>query len=125
MDEKGDRTKVLVVDDESIITMQLRKLLTKAGYDVVGTAADGKEAALKAEKLRPDVILMDLVMPREHGLEAIPRINETLPGSAIIVVTALQSKDILTEALDAGAKDYLLKPYKKQDLLDIIKKYAA
>lgn len=124
MSENGDNTKILVVDDESVITLQISKMLTKAGYDVVGTAADGEEAIQLAIKSRPDIIILDIVMPRVHGLAAIPKIKHWLPDSTIIVLTALQSKKILNEAMDAGAKDYIYKPYNKRDMLDMVKKYA-
>ncbi len=123
MGHNGGKTKVLVVDDESIITMQISNMLESEGYDVVGTASDGGEAVKLAKKLHPDIILMDIIMPKENGLDAIPKINESLPDTTIIVLTALQSRAILMEALDAGAKDYILKPYSRGELLNILKKY--
>ncbi len=123
MVETSGKTKVLVVDDESIITMQISNMLESEGYDVVGTASDGGEAVKLAQELHPDIILMDIIMPKESGLDAIPKINESLPDTTIIVLTALQSRAILMEALDAGAKDYILKPYSRGELLNILKKY--
>lgn len=123
MADNGGKTKVLVVDDEKIITLQISEMLRSEGFDVVGTAADGGEAIRKAEELHPDIILMDIIMPKEHGLDAIPKIYKSLPDTTIIVLTALQSKAILMEALDGGAKDYILKPYSKEDLINILKKY--
>jgi two-component system chemotaxis response regulator CheY len=125
MVDEVNKTRVLVVEDEKIITMQISRVLSHAGYDVVGTASDGSEAIIKANELRPDVILMDLVMPRMHGLDAIKSINGTLPDTNIIVVTGLQSKSILTEALKAGAKDGIFKPFKEHELLEIIAKYTS
>jgi two-component system chemotaxis response regulator CheY len=125
MGHEANKTKVLVVEDEKIISMQISRVLSRAGYDVVGTATDGSEAIIKANELRPDVILMDLVMPRMHGLDAIKSINGTLPETNIIVVTGLQSKSILTEALKAGAKDGIFKPFKEHELLDVIAKYKT
>ena len=125
MGDEANKTKVLVVEDEKIISMQITRVLSRAGYDIVGTASDGNEAIIKANELHPDVILMDLVMPRMHGLDAIKSINGTLPQSNIIVVTGLQSKSILTEALKAGAKDGIFKPFKEHELLEIIAKYAT
>ena len=125
MGDEANKTRVLVVEDEKIISMQITRVLSRAGYDIVGTASDGNEAIIKANELHPDVILMDLVMPRTHGLDAIKSINGTLPQSNIIVVTGLQSKSILTEALKAGAKDGIFKPFKEHELLEVIAKYAA
>ncbi len=125
MGDEANKTRVLVVEDEKIISMQITRVLSRAGYDIVGTASDGNEAIIKANELHPDVILMDLVMPRMHGLDAIKSINGTLPESNIIVVTGLQSKSILTEALKAGAKDGIFKPFKEHELLEIIAKYST
>lgn len=118
----NNKTKVLLVDDEKIITMQIKKLLTKNGYDVVGTASNGLEAADKANELEPDLILMDLVMPHEHGIDAIKKIIKSLPETKIIVVTGLHAKSKLDEAIEAGAKGGIFKPFKDEDLLEMIKK---
>jgi len=125
MGDEAKKTRVLVVEDEKIISMQISRVLSHAGYEIVGTASDGNEAIIKANELQPDVILMDLVMPRMHGLDAIKSINGTLPESNIIVVTGLQSKSIFTEALKAGAKDGIFKPFKEHELLEVIAKYST
>jgi two-component system chemotaxis response regulator CheY len=125
MENNDQKKRILVVEDEKLITMQITRVLSRAGYDIVGTASDGEEAVRKANELHPNVILMDLVMPRVHGLEAIKEINGSLPEANIIVVTGLQSKSILVEALKAGAKDGIFKPFKEHELLEVVEKYAS
>ena len=125
MENDDNKKRILVVEDDKLITMQITRVLSRAGYDIVGTASDGEEAIKKANELHPHVILMDLVMPRVHGLDAIKEINGSLPETNIIVVTGLQSKNILVEALKAGAKDGLFKPFKEHELLEVVEKYAS
>lgn len=125
MENTDNKKRILVVEDEKLITMQITRVLSRAGYDIVGTASDGEEAIKKANELHPHVILMDLVMPRTHGLDAIKEINGSLPDTNIIVVTGLQSKSILVEALKAGAKDGIFKPFKEHELLEVVEKYAS
>ncbi|WP_455392731.1 response regulator [[Eubacterium] cellulosolvens] len=124
-EDNNNKTRVLIVDDEKIITMQISKLLTREGYEVVGTAPDGMEAVKMANELRPDLILMDLVMPRENGIDAIREIIESNPEVKIIVVTGLHAKSTLKEALEAGAKDGVFKPFKEAELLEVIRKYET
>ena len=118
----NESNTVLIVDDDRLMRLGMRKLLTKAGYRVVGTAADGIEAVRKAENLQPNIILMDLVMPRVHGVSAIEKIAHLVPRSNIIILTGLYTKSILNEALEAGAKDYIFKPFEISDLLTMIQK---
>jgi two-component system chemotaxis response regulator CheY len=125
MENNDEKKRILVVEDEKLITMQITRVLSRAGYEIVGTASNGEEAIQKANELHPHLILMDLVMPRVHGLDAIKEINGSLPDANIIVVTGLQSKSILVEALKAGAKDGIFKPFKEHELLEVVEKYAS
>jgi two-component system, NarL family, response regulator LiaR len=108
---------VLVVDDHEVVREGLRTFLgLQDGIDVVGEAADGAAALVAAEELRPDVILMDLVMPRLDGLEAMRALRESLPGARVIVLTSFLDEDRLMPALRAGAAGYLLKNTAPQEL---------
>jgi DNA-binding NarL/FixJ family response regulator len=99
-----------VVDDHPVVRQGLRTFLeTRPDFEVVGEAADGETAISEAARLRPDVILMDLVMPGVDGLEAIGRIREAEPGTRILVLTSFASADQVLPALRAGAAGYLLK----------------
>jgi DNA-binding NarL/FixJ family response regulator len=99
-----------VVDDHPVVRQGLRTFLeTRPDFEVVGEAADGETAIAEAARLRPDVILMDLVMPGVDGLEAIGRIRAAEPGARILVLTSFASADQVLPALGAGAAGYLLK----------------
>jgi DNA-binding NarL/FixJ family response regulator len=102
--------RVLIVDDHSVVREGLRTFLElQDGLEVVGEAADGEEAIEAATRLRPDVILMDLVMPQLGGVAAMRRLREQLPDARIIVLTSFLDDDKLLPALRAGAAGYLLK----------------
>ncbi|MFZ5918868.1 MAG: response regulator [Chloroflexota bacterium] len=112
---------VLVADDHAIVRKGICALLaTEPGIEVVGEAHDGQEAVIEAQRLRPDVILMDLVMPGVDGLEAIRRILACQPGARILVLTSFAGDDKVFPAVRAGALGYLLKDSGPQDLVRAI-----
>lgn len=102
---------VLVVDDTLFMCLTLKNLLEKGGFQVVGTARDGREAVEKYRELGPDYVTMDLVMPGKNGLEAIKEIMELDPGARIVVLSTMDQPGIVRMAIDAGARDYLMKPF--------------
>jgi sigma-B regulation protein RsbU (phosphoserine phosphatase) len=102
-------TRVLVCEDEGLTALRLRKVLTASGYEVVGEARDGEEAVRLAARLQPDVVLMDVSMPRLDGIEATRRIIENSP-TAVIMLTAYSDRELVQRALAAGASGYLVKP---------------
>jgi len=112
---------VLVADDHTIVRKGICALLaTEPGIEVVGEAHDGQDAVVEAQRLRPDVILMDLVMPGVDGLEAIRRILACQPGARILVLTSFAGDDKVFPAVRAGALGYLLKDSGPQDLVRAI-----
>ncbi len=116
------RVRVLVVDDHIVVRKGIRALLaTESDIEVVGEAENGKEAVLEAERLRPDVILMDLVMPEMDGIEAIRRITNRQPDARILVLTSFATDDKVFPAIKAGALGYLLKDSRPDDLLNAIR----
>jgi two-component system, NarL family, response regulator LiaR len=113
----ADAIRVLIVDDHSVVREGLRAFLQlQDGLEVVGEAADGEEAIEAASRLEPDVILMDLVMPRLGGVAAMRRLREEAPGARVIVLTSFLDDDKLLPALRAGAASYLLKNAEPQDV---------
>jgi NarL family two-component system response regulator LiaR len=109
--------RVLVVDDHAVVREGLRAFLElQDGMEVAGEAADGAAGVELAERIRPDVILMDLVMPRLDGLEAMRLVRERIPGARVIVLTSFLDDDKLLPALRAGAAGYLLKNAPPQEL---------
>ena len=113
--------RVLIVDDHTIVRKGIRALLTEiAGIEVVGEAADGQEAVAQANSLRPDVILMDLAMPKMDGIEATRQIKTSQPESRILVMTSFATDDKVLPAIKAGALGYLLKESAPEDLVQAI-----
>jgi two-component system, NarL family, response regulator LiaR len=114
--------RVLIADDHAVVREGLRGFLAlQDDVEVVGEATDGEEAVAAAEQLTPDVALVDLVMPRVDGLEAIGRIREVAPATRIIVLTSFADEDKMLPAVRAGAVGYLLKDVAPQDLVAAIR----
>ena len=117
--------RVLVADDHPVVREGLRLILeSESGFEVAGEAGDGAEAVRLAEQLAPDVVLMDLRMPVMDGLEAMTRIRANRPDAAIVVLTTFNEDDLMTRALEAGARGYLLKDVTRAALLDAVRAAA-
>ncbi len=114
--------RVLIVDDQEIIRQGLATILRyAAGLEVAGQAGDGEEAVALAEALRPDVVLMDLKMPRLGGVPATRRIRQALPGTQVIILTTYDTDDLVFEGIKAGALGYLLKDTAGEVLAEAIR----
>ena len=114
--------RILIADDHAIVREGLRALIdAKPDMEMVGEAADGIEAVLKARSLQPDVILLDLVMPRQDGIEAIREIKQENPNARILVITSFAEDEKVFPAIKAGALGYLLKDSSPQELLHAIR----
>ena len=119
------RTKVLLVDDHEIMRDGLREVLQRSGaFDVVGEAGDGETAVRVARSVKPDVVIMDVMMPVKSGIDACREITETLPGTKVLILTAASEEDAVMEALTAGAVGYLQKYSGKEDLLRAVRDVA-
>ena len=113
----ADVIRVLVVDDHAVVREGLRTFLSlQDGIEVVGEASDGREAIAAAQRLRPDVVLMDLVMPRLDGVQAMRELRDHVPGARVIVLTSFLEDDRLLPAIRAGAAGYLLKNVEPSEL---------
>lgn len=113
--------RVLVADDAAFIRELLRELLQKNGCDVVGEASDGEEAVRKALELKPDVVFMDLIMPRMSGLQAIKQLLYNNKGARIIAMSTADQNLMVLKALDAGACEYLVKPFEIQAVMKALR----
>jgi response regulator NasT len=114
----ADALKVVVVEDEGLIRMDVVSTLQEAGYEVVGEGADGEEAIKLATELDPDLIVMDIKMPKLDGISAAEKIAELkIP---VVLLTAFSQADLVTRAAEAGAMAYVTKPFKPSDLLPAI-----
>jgi DNA-binding NarL/FixJ family response regulator len=110
--------RILLVDDHPIVRQGLKTLLEgHSGWDVIGEASDGAEAVEKAKDLNPDVMVLDVTMPRMNGLEACRLLRQECPGLEILFVTQHDSPQMMREALEAGARGYVVKSNAARDLL--------
>jgi DNA-binding NarL/FixJ family response regulator len=113
--------RILLVDDHPIVRQGLKTLLAgHPGWEVIGEASDGMEAVDKADSLRPDVMVLDVTMPRMNGLEACRLIRRKAPGMEILFVTQHDSPQMMREALEAGARGYVVKSNAARDLLEAV-----
>lgn len=118
----NEMIRILIADDYPLVRDSLRALIeTEPGMEVVGEAADGIEAVFKTRSLHPDVILLDLVMPRQDGIEAIGQIKRENPEARILVLTSFAEDDKVFPAIKTGAQGYLLKDSSPQQLLEAIR----
>lgn len=111
--------RVVIAEDESLIRMDLAEMLKEEGYDVVGEAADGQEAVELAEQLRPDLVIIDVKMPRRDGIDAASEIAAKRIAP-VVMLTAFSQRDLVERARDAGAMAYLVKPFSAGDLVPAI-----
>src|SRR6516162_7490252 len=111
--------KILIAEDETIIRLDLRGLLERAGYDVVAEAKDGEEAVSLAREHEPDLAVMDVKMPRLDGIDAARRILEERP-IPIVMLTAFGQRELVDRAAETGVYGYLVKPFREQDVLPAI-----
>ena len=114
---------ILVCDDAAFMRMTLIKILQGAGHDVIGEAANGIEELEKYRVLKPDVVLMDITMPERNGLEATKDITEYDPTATVIMVSALGQQDKVFTAIANGAKDFVVKPFEPDKIIQCISKY--
>ena len=120
----SNEKKVLVVDDSMVMRAMISDILTKDGYKVVGQAKNGKEAVEQYVKLSPDLVTMDIIMPGEHGTDVVKKIVEVDKDARIIIVSGLNQKSLVMQALDNGARDFLVKPFENAELLEAAHKTA-
>lgn len=116
---KLERTRVIIADDESLIRMDLREMLTNLGYLVVGEVGDGRSAVNLARELRPDIVVMDIKMPDMDGIEAARVLTEE-QIAPVILLTAYSQQELVDRAREAGVVGYLVKPFKESDLTPAI-----
>ncbi|MGH3333969.1 MAG: ANTAR domain-containing response regulator [Nocardioidaceae bacterium] len=111
--------RVVIAEDEALIRLDLAEMLGEEGYDVVGQAGDGERAIELAQELRPDLVVLDVKMPKLDGISAAQRIAEQRIAP-VVILTAFSQRDLVERARDAGAMAYLVKPFNKNDLVPAI-----
>ena len=114
--------RILVADDASFMRQMIREIVEAEGHEVCGEASDGIEAVEQFKELHPDVITMDIVMPRRSGIDAVRGIVELDPTARIVMCSALGQETLVAEAMEAGAKDFIVKPFKPTSVLETLAK---
>ncbi len=118
-------SKVLIVDDAVFMRTMLKGILTQGGHEVVGEAGNGLEAVQQYAALSPDVVTMDITMPEMDGLEALKKIKESYPNANVIMCSAMGQQAMVVEAIKNGAKDFIVKPFDADKVLQSIAKIAG
>jgi len=114
--------RVLIVDDASFMRMTISMMLKKNDFEIVGEAENGIEGVRKYKELKPDIVTMDITMPEMSGIEALREIRAFDPGANVIMITAMGQEALVREAVMYGAKSFLVKPFKEEHLINILKK---
>jgi two-component system chemotaxis response regulator CheY len=116
---------VLIVDDALFMRTMLRNILVESGFEVVGEAGTGIEAVEKYRRLMPDLTTMDIVMPEQNGIEALKQIVAFDPRARVVMCSALGQESLIIEALDAGARDFIVKPFKPAKVIEVAQKVLS
>lgn len=114
--------RVLIVDDAAFMRSMVREMFVAGGYEVVGEATHGAEAVERYEALKPDLTTMDIVMPYKNGVEATREIVRAHPQAVVVICSALGQEALVLEALEAGAADFIVKPFQSAELLGVVRK---
>ena len=117
--------KVLVVDDSQFMRLNIINYLTKNNIDVVGQAANGSEAIRLYKELKPDIVTMDITMPDMNGVEAVKEIIKMDPNAKIIMCSAMGQQAMVIDAIQAGARDFVVKPFQPERVIEAVKKALA
>ena len=117
--------RVLVVDDAVFMRMTIRKMIELEGYEVVGEAGNGVEAVQKYMEAQPDVVMLDITMPEMNGIDALKRIKEFDPKAKVIMCSAMGQQAMVAQAIQSGAKDFIVKPFEKDRVLAALKRVTA
>ena len=118
-------SRVLIADDAAFMRTMIKNILTEAGYEVVGEAENGQVAVAKYEELRPDLTTMDITMPELDGLSALKRIREVDPAARVVMCSAMGQQAMVVESIQAGARDFIVKPFQPDRVLEAVHKALA
>lgn len=113
---------ILIVDDASFMRMMIKDILTKNGFDVVGEAENGARAIEKYKELNPDLVIMDIIMPEVDGIQAVKEIKKIDSSAKIVMCSAMGQQAMVIEAIQAGAKDFIVKPFQADRVIEAVRK---
>ena len=116
---------ILISDDAAFMRMMIKDILTMNGYNVVGEAENGARAVEKYNELKPDLVLMDITMPEMDGIQALKKIKENDPSALVIMCSAMGQQAMVIESIQAGAKDFIVKPFQADRVIEAVKKVVG
>ncbi|MDD6340145.1 MAG: response regulator [Butyrivibrio sp.] len=116
---------ILICDDAAFMRMMIKDILSKNGYTVVGEAENGAKAVEKYGELKPDLVLMDITMPEMDGIQALKKIKEADAGASVIMCSAMGQQAMVIESIQSGAKDFIVKPFQADRVLEAVRKVVG
>ena len=116
---------ILICDDAAFMRMMIKDILTKNGYNVVGEAENGAKAVEKYQELKPDLVLMDITMPEMDGIQALKEIKKIDGGAKVIMCSAMGQQAMVIESIQSGAKDFIVKPFQQDRVLEAVRKVVG
>ena len=116
---------IMIVDDAAFMRMMIKDILTKNGHNVVGEAENGAVAIDKYNECKPDLVLMDITMPEMDGLQALKKIKANDPSATVIMCSAMGQQAMVIESIQSGAKDFIVKPFQADRVLEAVKKVVG
>ncbi len=117
--------RVLICDDAAFMRMMIKDILSKNGYEIAGEAENGIKAIEKYNELKPDLVLMDITMPEMDGIQALKKIKMIDSGACVIMCSAMGQQAMVIEAIQSGAKDFIVKPFQAERVLEAVKKQVG
>ena len=117
--------KVMICDDAAFMRMMIKDILTKNGYEIAAEAENGQKAVEKYPEVKPDLVLMDITMPEMDGIQALKKIKEMDPAAKVIMCSAMGQQAMVIEAIQSGAKDFIVKPFQAERVLEAVKKVVG
>ena len=116
---------ILICDDAAFMRMMIKDILSKNGYNVAGEAENGAKAVEKYNELKPDLVLMDITMPEMDGIQALKKIKENDPSASVIMCSAMGQQAMVIESIQSGARDFIVKPFQADRVLEAVKKVVG
>ena len=118
--EKNMGKRILICDDADLMRYVLKEILTEAGYEIVGLAKDGEEGLVMYEETEPDLVIVDITMPKVDGLEVMKKIKDKSPDFPVVICSASGQPNMVVDALKAGADDFIIKPFHGKRVLEVV-----
>lgn len=125
MSEPTSPKRLLVVDDALIMRAMIKDIARQAGWEIAGEATNGREGLDRYRELRPDLVTLDIVMPEMDGVEALRHLRQEQPPAEVVMVSAIDQKEKLSECIRLGARDFIVKPFDRDHLRSLFQRYLG